>query len=314
MKPFVPTAEDIKKFKIWLDYLRTLSEDGVIPLIEKQLLLSLDASLPFFSHFIITNRFPRIERLTINRRVVGSNKRIQNINHLKYPPDELVTKYGRCNLPGRGIFYGTFNELLSLNEMKPNIGDLVTISVWRAKGNESLRCCPVFKNPPVHNGVINPRMLELCPLYDRKLAEYPEFIRDPIDYLVRFIADSFVKEVSSANHLDYLFSAYFSNYMLYNFEDSTIDAIYYPSVQNNLSFENLAIKPAIFDKKYELIEVRDEVIVSAPNRQSPGYWRDGLGRATSFDYSAGKIFWEPNPLINEKLAIFKDTFGVVINE
>ena len=113
------TPEAVKDFKNLLDYLKRLSEDGVNPLIEKQLLLMLDYSIPFFSHLIMQDVFPEIHRLTINKNVIGENKRIREIKFLKYPPAEKITKYGRCNLPQQSVFYGSFLGFTSMNEMKP---------------------------------------------------------------------------------------------------------------------------------------------------------------------------------------------------
>ena len=38
--------------------------------------------------------FPELQRLTINKNVLGKNRRIKEIKYLKYPPKELVKKYG----------------------------------------------------------------------------------------------------------------------------------------------------------------------------------------------------------------------------
>ncbi|MGP8216903.1 MAG: hypothetical protein ACLQQ4_15155 [Bacteroidia bacterium] len=306
------TEEEAKQFSRLLDYFKTLASDGVSSLIEKQLLLMLDHTLPFFAHLVLTNGFPIITRLTVNRRVLEVNKRIHEIKHLKYPPPKNVTKYGRCNLPGQSVLYGTFNELIAFNELKPRIGDLVSISVWRMKENEMIKYCPIFKIPPINNGTINPRLLEISREYEKKLLEYPEFMRGPINNLVQFIADGFTKRVPDSNHLDYIFSAYFADKIFNDFENNTIDAIYYPSVQNRLSFENIAIKPSVFDRKYDLIEVTDKVIVVEPTAQGGGYFSEVVGECKSFDYTSGRILWESNPIAqsDERMTSFRNKYGV----
>ncbi|MCK6610546.1 MAG: hypothetical protein L6Q78_05840 [Bacteroidia bacterium] len=123
--------EEIRKFKAILDFLKRLAENGVTPLIEKQILLMLDDCLPFFSHLTMSHVFPKIHRITVNRNVLGSNKRICDINLLKYPPADKVSKYGRCNLPNQSVLYGSMFNLTSINEIRPKVGDLVTRSIWK---------------------------------------------------------------------------------------------------------------------------------------------------------------------------------------
>ncbi len=308
--------EEVKRFKVLLAYLKQLAKDGVTPLIEKQLLLLLDNLIPFFSHFILTKEFYEIKRVTINKRVVGSNKRITEIKHLKYPPAELVEKYGRCNFPKESVLYASFFDLTILNELKPDVGDLVTFSTWRTKSeNDTLKLCPIFKNQPTKKDLLNPRTFEIEQLYKKELKKHPEELIPIIDELIQFIADAFTKRVHKHNHLNYIFSAYFSRKIFNEFESGSIDAIYYPSVQDGLTFENLAIKPSSFDKKYELIEVADDFITMSPMSGGMGYFMEGLGDCKSFDLASGKILWDKNQIrqSKERLLELKKDFGVELD-
>ena len=100
-------AKDLQNFKVLLEFLKQLAEDGVTSSIEKHLLSMMDNTIPFFANLVMTEDFYELKRITINKNVIGSNKRIYEIKYLKYPPAEKVTKYGRCNLPGQSIFYGS---------------------------------------------------------------------------------------------------------------------------------------------------------------------------------------------------------------
>lgn len=308
--------DEVENFRKLLDYLKRLSEDGVTPLIEKQLLLMLDNSIPFFSHLILTDVFPEIYRLTINKRVLGSNKRIREIKHLKYPPADKVSKYGRCNFPKQSVLYASFLHMTAMNETQPRVGDLITESVWRVRGKQSLKYCPIFKNQPKGENVINPRTFEINQVYNKKVREYPDYIREQIDDLVQFVADAFTKRVHPNADLDYIFSAYFSNKIFKDFEDGTIEAIYYPSVKDRLSFENLAIKPNVFDNKYDLVEVKDSVCVMDTSNGKGGYFFQGLSDCKSFDYSSGKILWDPKKLYQpaEHMFDLKMRYDVDISE
>jgi len=111
--------EDVERFANLLIYFRRLIDDGVTPLIEKQLLGMLDSAVDFTCFLAHRANFPTIERLTINRRVVGSNKRIYDIGQLKYPPPDKVTSYGRCNMKGQSVLYGSLGMLLLYSELRP---------------------------------------------------------------------------------------------------------------------------------------------------------------------------------------------------
>ena len=306
--------QEVKNFKGLLDFLKRLSEDGVTPLIEKQVTMMLDNSLKFFSHLVLEDCFPEFTRLTINKRVLGENKRIKDIKYLKYPPADKIKTYGRCNLPGQSVLYATFVEMTALNELKPHPGDLITKTTWRVKGNQKLMFCPIFRNQPTEKDVLNPRTFEINQQYEKELKKYPDNIRKHIDTLVQFVADAFSKRITSGNHLDYIFSAYFADKIFNQFEDGRIEAIYYPSVQDKLSFENLAIKPDSFDTKYDLIEVHDSVVAVDPRNGSRGYFMEGLSDCKSFDYTTGKILWDNDRVYQskQKIAELKLRYGVDI--
>src|SRR5690606_16007235 len=120
--------------------------------------------------------------------------------------------------------YGAFDLLTVLSELKPRIGDLITKSIWRVKDNQSLTFSPIFKNQPVEGDVVNPRMSQINHIYEKQLKGYPQNTKMQIDTLVQFIADAFTKTISSKNHLDYIFSAYFSDRILNDFSFGEIEA------------------------------------------------------------------------------------------
>lgn len=288
---------DVKNFGTLLSYFKQLAQDGVTPLIEKQLLLMLDQSIPFFGHLHSQEVFPELVRITINKRILGENRRIKNLAQLKYPPPEKVTKYGRCNLPGQSVFYGAYTRLTAFSELKPRAGDMVTISHWKLRDqNARLKFCPIFKNQPKERNVINPRMLEYNNIYEKKVEGYPTHFKRQMDDLIQFVADAFTKFVNPGNDLDYIFSSYFSNKILYEFENGSIDAIYYTSVQEKLHFENIAIKPEVFEKLYIISEVHDEVLTRDPSDGGRGYFGHGFGHCKNFNFVSGEILWDPSQL------------------
>lgn len=283
------TPKEVYAFDIFLKSLASNSSYGITPNMEAFLIKAMDNSLSFMSHLLLGYKFQTLTRLSINKRIIGSNKRIYNQKYLKYPPKELVNRYGRCNLKQQSILYATFGSLTALSEMKPLRGDLITMSTWEVIDDSSLIISPILRQPK--DDTFNPRIWEMQKIYEKEFEKYPPNIRKQINLLNEFIADEFTKPVKPDNDRDYLFSAYFADRILNKFENGDVEALYYPSVPSKLSFENLAIKPKSFDKKYRLIEVKESVIDMDHTAGQGGTMMLGIGEATKFDYETGDIFW-----------------------
>ena len=84
------TQIEINEFNILLNTCNQISRRGIDAKWEKWLLIALPQSLPLFTHLIAFLEFPKLERITINKRILGSNKRIHNIDYLKYPLADKV--------------------------------------------------------------------------------------------------------------------------------------------------------------------------------------------------------------------------------
>jgi hypothetical protein len=307
------TKQEVIQFKNLLNYYKLLADGGINGVIEKWLIQSLDYSVNFFANLTNTRTFEEIKRVTINRNILGSNKRIKDIEFLKYPPAEKVTKYGRCNLPGSSVFYGTFSMLHALKELKPRVGDLITISTWYT--DKELIYRPIFRNQPT-NDLHNPRTYEYNNTFEKLVREqFEPNMREIVVDLTQFVADAFTKDVNPDNHRDYLFSSYFSNKILYEFEGGIIDAIYYPSVQDRLNFENIAIKPTAFEARYTLQEVKDSIVIVDPSRGKQSYMLDGIGNCRDFDLERGIINWDNSRFRQpeHKLFEYKLNFGLELD-
>lgn len=300
------TNQEISDFNQLLNAFNKFSEFGINDATEKWILSVLDNSLPFFTHLINHYEFKTLERITINNRILGSNKRIKNIKFLKYPPADLVKRYGRCNLPKQSVFYGSTMFMTAMSEMKPKVGDLITKSIWKLKKSKQLKFCPIFHIQPT-NGTMNPHSWRLEQEFFKVLKkDFPKELQEPITNLSKFIAFHFSKYVHHKKNKDYLFSAYFSNKILNELDNGTVDGILYPSVQSHLSFENVVLKTDVFDQNYELFEVHESIITKDPSDGGKGYLMDGLNNCKDFDQTDGKIFW--NDTIHqprEKMEFYK---------
>ncbi len=283
--------QELYEFKTVINYVRNITEQDIILGIIEAVTKILDEAVDFSWYMYDVQEFPEIVRLTINKKILGSNKRIHDINHLKYPPAHLVKSYGRCNLPGQSVLYASYGMLSILSEMKPELGDLITISTWKNVENATLTFCPVFLNQPP-DGSINLRSHRYERQFQKLLKDIPKNATIAIEFLNQFVADAFSKRFKhNSNDINYLISAYFANQMLYKFKEHGIEAIFYPSVQQKLAFENLAIKPEVFDAKYKLVKVQEDIVVKTPRDGGGGYFQEGIGECTSFDFDSRIILW-----------------------
>jgi hypothetical protein len=253
---------------------------------------NLDNAIPFFSSPIFEMRFPELQRVTINKNLFeGNNDRINDTSFVKFPPEDKVKKNGRANYIGQSVLYATFNPITAMKEMKPQKGDLVTVSIWKQKENdEFLKICPIFKITSLNGVVHNELSLKFKKAYENSLKGHDKETAEQIDELLMFVADCFAKDVDYGNNYDYILSAFYANKILNEFQGGTIDTLVYPSVADKLDFSNLAIKPYVFNNHYDLFQVDEGVVVSTPNENGGGHIIEGTGWSRTFDN--GKIMWK----------------------
>jgi hypothetical protein len=285
-------GNDINRIKDLLGYIKQLSDDGLSNETVQGVVNLLENIKPYFRHLILNDSFPEITRLTINRKVIEENKRIDQIKYLKYPPSDSVNNYGRCNRPKQSVLYAGFIKPVIISELKPEVGDLVTTSIWKVRDNQTMFYCPIFLNQPM-DGTLNIRSFEINQSFENTIKSLPENEKILIRFISQFVADEFSKTIKTNNNFEYFLSAYFSNMIFNELNCGKVEAICYPSVPEKLSFENLAIKPDIFEQKYELAEVSDSVV--AYKRSGKFHYRlEGIGSTNNFDLDNGKIIWEQN--------------------
>jgi len=142
-------------------------------------------ALPIFDE----HNFSEIQRVTINRNVLnGENKSIETISFLKYPPPEYVS-YGRANVNGQSVLYATFNLMTAIKEMKPNIGDLITISTWTILETATLSVAPIFKITSKDGIVHNELSLFYLNEFEKLKKTLSKDVADQSDELMAFMAE-----------------------------------------------------------------------------------------------------------------------------
>ncbi|PKB00404.1 RES domain-containing protein [Flavobacteriaceae bacterium MAR_2009_75] len=292
--------------------LNSLNEIGKFEMTEKTeafIIEALTDLMPLTTHLVAHYNFKKIERITINRNILKTNKRIRNIDFLKYPPKEYVKSYGRCNLKNQSVFYGATLITTALSEMRPKVGDLITKSIWRNKTGHTFKICPIFLQQPTNN-TFNPRTFELTQDFHNIIdKQYSGNMKEAVLNVSKFIAYQFGKIVNSKNHLNYIFSAFFSDKILNEFDNGSIEGILYPSVKEKLSFENIALKPDVFDKNFILDEVRETIVIKDPSDGGGGLMQLGISNSKDFDFDKKEILWSDT--INqpkERMDFYKEAF------
>jgi hypothetical protein len=252
--------------------------------------LIIDAFEPIKVHNLQVKRiFPTIERITVNKRVIGTNTRIFEERKLKYPPAEYVKKYGRANIKYQSVFYGTFNFMTAIKEMNPEIGDLITVSRWKLKNeNDLLVVCPMFLNQP-NDGSTNYRLKTLYNWFIQELKKYPPLISNSYFELHQFYSNCFAREIDSKDNQGYLITALLADKILNKYKNGIVDAILYPSTKEDLRTENIAIKKESFDAKYQLSETTEKRLLKIANN-GDRYEFERLGESLRID--GNEIKWK----------------------
>lgn len=277
--------EDIQ---IFIDSLRELSKSFNMKFPEEFEILIKDYFAPIKVYNVTgEGYFPIIERITINKKVINKNLRINEVSKLKYPPAECVKSYGRANLKNQSVFYGTFDFITAVKEMKPEKGDLITISKWILKNKfDTLVICPMFLRQPI-DGSKNIHLLNLYNWFIRELKRFPPQESKLYFETHQFYSDCFAREV--IDNQGYIISAILADKIFNQYENGIVDAIIYPSTRVDLQNSNIAIKKGSFDQKYELSETIEKRLLDF-SKNSDRYVFEKFGESLKID--GNSIIWK----------------------
>lgn len=239
------------------------------------------------------------ERVVINRyvREDKKNSRLHNYHQIKYPPVNVAKNlpYNRANLPGQSVFYAGYGALATALETKPQTGDLYTTSCWQQKKGVGIIHIPIFHNLKLV--LASPGYIDQWNDYSDMLGNLDKNVANLTKELYDFIATVFSTRVDPNNKKEYIFSALFADHFLNN-KDFGVDALYYPSVPSKFSSSNIALKPSVLDKKFDLVEVKESICLSSPEPGAPGWMSHRTGMAVNIDQSKDRINWDNTPLSN----------------
>ena len=199
----------------------------------------------------------RLYRVVINEKITGSKKTLTKKRQLSYPPLHIVRAkniYNRANTSRVTLFYGSQSIDTALSELKPDIGDTVTIGEWVPKGNNKFNCFTIShsynafgKNEDSSEALIEfkRQFKNLNPLFTKFAESY-----------FNILGYEYSKDIK--HHFDYMISALFSEQIFSHkptrIEDLAykVDCIIYPSVGNRFITSNMAVKREVLNAKFEL--------------------------------------------------------------
>lgn len=255
------SLENIKaKFTEYKDLidsgLQNLSKDE-FNVLKESINTYLNIELAFFSDTYPTRLF----RVTNNKYIVGEGQRLTKVSQLIGPPEGLA-KIGRCNLEGESVFYAALDFETAIWETQPEVGDNITVSVWKIKNGQKLDMHHVFHprktNLSKQAAESYKASMKALPTMFGKIRDNNPELFDIIDEYYAFLTEEFMRKVSYKEKENYLVSALFSSRLLQSDRDDNgfkIEAISYPSVKREYGVTNVAIQNSLALEKLELEKI-----------------------------------------------------------
>lgn len=241
---------------------------------------------------IINNPTYTLERVSINKDVCGANRRLNSLTEIRYRPRQIAasTDYNRANLKGQIVFYaGNMGSLPVVIETQPKKGHLITQSKWQLKPGKSIEVVVLCESEDAVNS--NPKELnDDFNHYINTLRQLTPNTRKIVETYYELVFKSFLKPVNPTNRQGYLISALIADLLL-NGPLYNVDAIMYPSVPNNGSAMNFAVKPDIVDNAFTMIEANEGVVINDPSSNGAGWEIFGTGICKYYDTNSLQLSW-----------------------
>lgn len=189
----------------------------------------------------------RLVRISNNNRILEAQGKelsyFTDISQLLAPPIEYCN-FGRCNIPKQQVLYCATSEAGAYWEIKPQNGDVITISHFELKPNTKVNSF-IVKKDVTKNPEIKSKLHEVYYL------------------LEEFFEEIYSLRVSRDRPRDYLFNGQISSDQLFYpvVSELNFDAILYPSVQRKKHGWNVAIRNELILERYNLIGVETRFIL-----------------------------------------------------
>lgn len=201
----------------------------------------------------------RLYRVVINENVSGSKNSLSKKGFLTYPPEHLVkklNKYNRANTPNTTIFYGSETVDTALNEIKPKIGDVITIGEWKPLNpNIEFNSYPISHSEKSYG--VNAHSTDALNAFYKLEITQNKILKDFLEPYLHILGYEFSKPIK--HNYEYYLSAIFSEKILEKSESRIdrfkMECIIYPSVGNKFLNSNIAMRKDIFRHRFQLTKV-----------------------------------------------------------
>lgn len=214
--------------------------------------------------------FHTVFRVTSVKAEFLDNGKVRDVGFISYPPKKRIEQlgvYGRCNSPKSTIFYCSFEPGVAVLETKPQVGQRIIIAQWHNDNAKDFITYPITNNKTIDNESLKSATKAF---QNRMQYNHPLFAKF-LDIYFDFLSSEFVKDIAIKNpkKYEYLFSAYFSDWMLANDfkpKDHPVeplrhyDCIIYPSIAIGYKSENLAIIPSSVTKLRPFL-IEDSIVI-----------------------------------------------------
>lgn len=215
---------------------------------------------------------------------------------LWYPPATVVRSRGRFNAIGAPMFYASNRMNGAIFEVRPTVGDVITVLVVRTRQPSILLKSAHIglerSAAPELGAVERSRMLQSNPRFQAMLRE--KGIGKKWLLVDRFLSDMATEHfVPDDEQSKYLITNAIAE-ILFGIPD--IEALNYPSVATSLHCLNICLKPDVADKHFKPGEVWMIRIEEAASRlpgvdaEGPFYRFSYIRRSTNVD-PVGNITW-----------------------
>lgn len=200
----------------------------------------------------------QIYRVVINENIIGSKKPLNKKRFLAYPPLHVVkkiNKYNRANSMKNTVFYGAETIDTALNEIKPKIGDVVSIGVWQPNVDREFNSYPISHSQRTFG--INEKTTNATKALSEYWKNHDCLLNDFMEPYFHVLGHEYSKPIK--HHYEYLISSMFSDRIFDNEkrENTSFDfeCIIYASVGNKFKTSNIAIRKDILRHNFDLTKV-----------------------------------------------------------
>jgi hypothetical protein len=197
-------------------------------------------------------------------RIIDRDYRPSTSAQVSYAPVGRITKRHRVGAPGEPVFYACLESLVSIAEVRPNVGDFVVVSEWESTKGLALSTVGFGQDQYQRWGKTskNAEML----LYQRAEAETHDPSLKSNSMVLDFIYEQFTKQVQSGNEEDYFITGALAKLMGFGAlstaefadeeassggsknEGAPFDGLLFPSIEGLGRAENVAIRRHSVDK------------------------------------------------------------------